>query len=77
MDMVVFFFVPLVVFLTIVAPLWLTFHYITRWKSLKQRDLGDGMIAVPKEEMIKLRDSAGKLNNRLAALEKILDQDRP
>jgi phage shock protein B len=75
MSLAVFFFVPVIVFLAFVAPLWLIFHYITKWKTMKQQPMGDGMIGISKEEMQKLRATARKLNDRLVALEKILDQD--
>ncbi|WP_120496799.1 envelope stress response membrane protein PspB [Kiloniella sp. EL199] len=75
MSFAVAFFVPLVVFLSIVAPLWIIFHYITKWKTMKKQDLGNGMVAVPKEELLKMRDVAKKLADRVATLEKVLEQD--
>ncbi|KLN60376.1 hypothetical protein WH96_11515 [Kiloniella spongiae] len=75
MSFAVAFFVPLVVFLSIVAPLWIIFHYITKWKTMKKQDLGNGMVAVPKEELLKMRDVARKLADRVATLEKVLEQD--
>ncbi|KKJ75617.1 hypothetical protein [Kiloniella litopenaei] len=75
MSFAVAFFVPLVVFLSIVAPLWIIFHYITKWKTMKKQDLGNGMVAVPKDELLKMRDVARKLADRVATLEKVLEQD--
>jgi phage shock protein B len=75
MSFAVAFFVPLVVFLSIVAPLWIIFHYITKWKTMKKQDLGNGMVAVPKEELLKMRNVARKLADRVATLEKVLEQD--
>lgn len=75
MSFAVAFFVPLVVFLSIVAPLWIIFHYITKWKTMKKQDLGNGMVAVPKDELLKMRDAARKLADRVATLEKVLEQD--
>jgi len=73
--MFVFFFVPLIAFLGLVAPLWIIFHYITKWKSMKHQAVGEGMVAVPKEDIQKMRDSAKKLNERLSTLEKIIDHE--
>ncbi|WP_085900129.1 hypothetical protein [Kiloniella majae] len=75
MSFAVAFFVPLVVFLSIVAPLWIIFHYITKWKTMKKQDLGNGMVAVPKEELLKMRNVARKLADRVTTLEKVLEQD--
>ncbi|WP_419905872.1 envelope stress response membrane protein PspB [Kiloniella sp.] len=75
MSFAVVLFVPLVVFLSIVAPLWIIFHYVTKWKSIKKQDLGNGMIAVPKEEILKLREVAKKLADRVTTLERVLEQD--
>ncbi|MFD2206513.1 envelope stress response membrane protein PspB [Kiloniella antarctica] len=75
MSFAVVLFVPLVVFLSIVAPLWIIFHYVTKWKSIKKQDLGNGMIAVPKDEILKLRDVANKLADRVATLERVLEQE--
>ena len=27
--------VPLIIFLAVVAPLWIFFHYVTKWKKMK------------------------------------------
>ena len=75
MSFAVVLFVPLVVFLSIVAPLWIIFHYVTKWKSIKKQDLGNGMIAVPKEEILKLREVAKKLADRITTLERVLEKD--
>jgi phage shock protein B len=73
--MTVFLFVPIIVCLVVVAPTWIIFHYITKWKVMKQQELGDGMVAVNKEELMKLRAVASKLEQRIVTLERILDQD--
>ncbi|MEH6630639.1 MAG: hypothetical protein V7776_07430 [Halopseudomonas aestusnigri] len=75
MSFAVVLFVPLVVFLSIVAPLWIIFHYVTKWKTIKKQDLGNGMIAVPKDEILKLREVANKLADRVTTLERVLEQD--
>ncbi len=75
MSFAVIFFVPLIVFLSIVAPLWIIFHYITKWKTMKKQDLGNGMVAVPKDELLKMREIARKLADRVTTLERVLEQD--
>jgi len=42
---------------------------------MKKQDLGNGMVAVPKEELLKMRNVARKLADRVATLEKVLEQD--
>jgi len=61
-------FVPLILFIIIVAPLWLTLHY--RYKNRMAVGLGekehasiDGML-----------DKLDKLSDRIETLEKILDE---
>lgn len=70
-------FVPLIVFLVVVVPLWLLFHYLTKWKQMKQGEPGQGRVAVDKQELIRLRDTARRLEQRLDSLEKILDAESP
>ena len=36
--------VPLILFLTIALPLWLVFHYVTKWKQMSQAGAGDGIL---------------------------------
>jgi phage shock protein B len=64
-------FVPAVLFMVIVAPLWLIFHYVTVWKT--QRNAGradEGAMKV-------MGDTARRLEARVAALEKLLDAEAP
>ena len=42
---------------------------------MKKQEIGNGMVAVPKEELLKLRAIAQKLTNRVATLERVLEQD--
>lgn len=68
---------PLIVFLVFVLPLWIVFHYLTKWKQMKQESLGEGRVAIDKQELIRLRDTAVKLEQRIHSLEKILDEESP
>lgn len=69
--------VPLIVFLAIVLPLWLSFHYLTKWKQMKQGELGAGRVAIDRQELLRLRETARKLEQRIDSLEKILDEESP
>ncbi len=64
-------FVPAVLFMVIVAPLWLIFHYVTVWKT--QRNAG----RADQGAMNSMWDTAHRLENRVAALEKLLDAEAP
>ncbi len=69
--------VPAIIFLALVLPLWISFHYLTKWKQMKQGDLSDGRIAIDRKELVRMRDTAEKLGQRIASLEKILDEESP
>ncbi|MCH8861497.1 MAG: envelope stress response membrane protein PspB [Proteobacteria bacterium] len=62
--------VPILIF-TLVVPLWLILHYVTKWKKDKtitpenESTLGD------------LRANAEKLEQRLIVMERILDDEIP
>jgi phage shock protein B len=63
--------VPAMLFMIIVAPLWLIFHYVTVWKT--QRNAGradEGAIRT-------MSDTARRLEDRVVALEKLLDAEAP
>lgn len=64
-------FVPIVVFLTIVAPIWLILHYATRNSASRKISSRD-------ESLLEdLHDSARRLEDRIHTLERILDADSP
>jgi phage shock protein B len=64
-------FVLAVLFLTIVAPLWIIFHYATKWRSSR------GLSAEDERMLADLWESAGRMENRIVSLEKILDSETP
>jgi phage shock protein B len=64
-------FVPAVLFMVIVAPLWLIFHYITVWKT--QRNAG----RADEGAMTRMSETARRLESRVAALERLLDAEAP
>jgi phage shock protein B len=65
------FFVLAVLFLTIVAPLWIIFHYLTRWRTSRSLSAND-------ERMLaELWESAQRMEGRIASLERVLDTEAP
>jgi len=66
--------VPDVVFvllLVVVAPTWIVFHYITKWRSSKTMSGED-------EKLLQdLWESATKMETRINHLEHILDDEAP
>ena len=72
-----FFFVLAIVFLVTVVPLWIVFHYITRWKQMKTPSPANGQVAVDKAALAELRNSAETLEDRIRNLEKLLDGEAP
>lgn len=64
-------FVPVVLFLVIVAPIWLILHYATRNSASKQLTSKDEAL------LEELHANARKMEERLHNLERILDADSP
>jgi phage shock protein B len=60
-----------VIFLTVIAPIWIIAHYLVRWRATRamsrqdQRALGE------------LWEISRRIESRIAALEKILDTETP
>lgn len=55
--------------MAVVAPIWILFHYITRWKTTKTISNEDENI------LAELWESAEKIEARLNNIERILDTD--
>lgn len=70
-DVVVAFFVPTVVFLVFVAPLWIFMHY--RSKQRAQTELS----ADERELLEQLGARAERMAERIETLESILDSETP
>ena len=64
-------FVLAVLFMTVVAPLWIIFHYVTKWRSAR------GLSAEDERMLAELWESAGRMETRIVSLEKILDSEAP
>ncbi len=60
-----------VLLLTVCFPLWIIFHYITKWKTSKGLSTED-------EKMLKeIWDSTNRMEDRIKTLERILDVESP
>lgn len=71
MNISIALFVIAAILAAIVAPLFLIFHYITKWKQIKALTEND-------EEMLSdLWESSAKMEQRIVTLEKILDAESP
>jgi phage shock protein B len=60
-----------ILMLVIVAPLWIIFHYITKWKQMK------GITAEDEASLSDLRGAADRLEERLRTMERIMDDEVP
>ena len=69
--------VPGIIFLVFIAPLWITFHYITVWKRMRAGTAGPGMVAVDRAELERMRELSDQLETRIESLETILDAEAP
>jgi len=56
---------------TIVIPLWIIFHYVTKWKTMK------GITPEDEASLGDLRNSADRLEDRLRVMERIMDDEVP
>ncbi|RUO44204.1 envelope stress response membrane protein PspB [Aliidiomarina taiwanensis] len=63
--------VPVIIFMLIVAPIWLVLHYRSKHK------LNQGLSENETLQFRELVDKADKLKQRVHALERILDQEHP
>lgn len=70
-GIVVAFFVPVVVFLVVVAPIWIVFHYKSKQKMV------DGLTTKERTELDEMVDVANKMAARIEILESILDVESP
>jgi phage shock protein B len=66
-----FMFVPTILFLVIVAPMWITMHYRSVNRSSRSLNRED------KESIEHLLETVDKLTERIGTLESILDADHP
>ena len=64
-----FTFIPLTIFLVIVAPIWIIAHYATRWRT------GKALSSEDERLLAELWESSEKIERRIESLERILDAD--
>lgn len=64
-------FVPMIVFLTVVVPIWITLHY--RSLNNSSRALSDD----DRETLEEMLETVDRMTDRIVNLEAILDADRP
>jgi phage shock protein B len=63
--------VPLILFLVIVAPIWIIAHYTTRWRMAKSLSPED------ERQFAELWRLVERMDERMANLERILDAEMP
>ncbi len=66
-----FMFVPTILFMVIVAPLWISMHYRSLKRSSRSLSQED------RESIEHMLETVDKLTDRIDALESILDADHP
>ena len=71
MDFLKFMFVPTILFLTVVAAIWITMHYRSVNRSSR------GLSSDDRESIEHMLETVDKLGDRIATLESILDDDHP
>lgn len=70
-DIALAFMVPAILFLAIVAPIWLVLHY----RSKRQQAVG--LSEAEQRELRDLGDTADRMADRITTLESILDVEAP
>ena len=71
MDFFKFMFVPTILFLTVVAPIWITMHYRSVNRSTRSLNQED------RESIEHILETVDRLTDRIVTLEAILDDDHP
>ena len=69
MGFFIFVFVPLILFLALVAPIWIIAHYLTSWRTAKTLSSEDETL------LAELWANANKTEQRIRNLERILDAE--
>ena len=60
-----------ILLLTVCFPLWIVFHYITKWKMSK------GLTPEDEKMLSEIWESANKMEERIVTLERIMDIETP
>jgi len=69
MDFLQFLFVPTILFITVLGPIWVTMHY-----SAKRREART-LMSEENEALETLTEAADRMEKRIESLEKILDSE--
>jgi phage shock protein B len=59
------------IFLVVVAPIWIVAHYLTRWRRSRKLSAED------ERSLGELYEAARRMEARMAALERVLDAEAP
>jgi len=60
-----------ILLLTVCFPIWIVFHYITKWKTSK------GLTTEDEKMLSEVWESTNKMEERINTLERILDIEAP
>ena len=60
-----------VIFLVVVAPIWIVAHYLTRWRRSRKLSAED------ERNLGELYETARKMEARVVVLERVLDAEAP
>ena len=63
--------VPLILFVVVVAPIWIIAHYTTRWRMAKTLTPED------EKQFAELWQMAERMEERMGNIERILDAEAP
>ena len=66
-----FMFVPTILFMVVVAPIWISMHYSAITRSAR------GLNKEDRETVDQMIETVDKLTDRIATLETLLDSDHP
>lgn len=69
MSLFGFLFVPIILFVVVVAPIWIIAHYITRWRQTRMMSSEDEKL------LAELWTSVDRMESRINTLERILDAE--
>ena len=60
-----------ILIITVVVPLWIIFHYVTKWKTSK------GLSPEDEKMLSEIWESANKMEERIVTPERIMDIETP
>jgi phage shock protein B len=60
-----------ILLLTVCFPIWIVFHYITKWKTSK------GLTPEDEKMLSEIWESSSRMEERIQTLERILDIETP